>query len=286
MPAPTHLLERAYQLISAKQLQSAELVLDAVVRVEPQNVDAWKAYLWILHCQGGVDWLKERILKTRELSQIDKAILIEYYLFLGQPMNKTSNFTNTDTAIDSMQEKEEISYTAETSIRFELIDMLDYPTEFDKKGPLTKPHQREYYNTFILDIAIGALKALSRHPMGMKITAYIQRMSGQTMNFIRNPKTACIGFLESPHFNKYSGAALLILFILGVRLLESSHFWGYLLLGVFIFGGGWWLETFGKGSTTAFSNQVHMYLYENKNKLPEIKETDQEQDQSDMDKDS
>jgi hypothetical protein len=286
MPAPTHLLERAYQLISTKQLQSAELVLDAVVRVEPQNVDAWRAYLWILHCQGGVDWLKERILKTRELSEIDKAILIEYYLFLDQPMNNTSNFTNTNSVIDTIQEKEEISETDETSIHFELIDTLDYPAEIDKKVPLAKPHQREYYNTFILDIAIGALKALSRHPKGVKITASIQSMSARTMNFIRNPKTACFELVESPHFNKYSGAVLLILFILGVRLLESGHFWGYLLLGVFIFGGVRWLETFGKGSTTALSNQVHIYLYENKNKLPEIKETDQEQNQSDVDKES
>jgi hypothetical protein len=38
MPATIHLLERAYQLINANQIQNAELVLDAVVRVDPKNL--------------------------------------------------------------------------------------------------------------------------------------------------------------------------------------------------------------------------------------------------------
>lgn len=37
MSISSHLLERAYQLIDANQLQNAEMVLDALVRVDPKT---------------------------------------------------------------------------------------------------------------------------------------------------------------------------------------------------------------------------------------------------------
>ena len=43
MSISSHLLERAYQLIDANQLQNAEMVLDALVRVDPKNIPAWEA---------------------------------------------------------------------------------------------------------------------------------------------------------------------------------------------------------------------------------------------------
>ncbi|MFH0959346.1 MAG: tetratricopeptide repeat protein, partial [Pseudomonadota bacterium] len=68
MPISSHLLERAYQLIKARQYENAELVLDAVVRVDPKNVEAWKTYLQIHRDVNDLYWLKERILKTKDLS--------------------------------------------------------------------------------------------------------------------------------------------------------------------------------------------------------------------------
>ena len=72
---------------------------------------------------------------------------------------------------------------------------------------------------------------------------------------------------------------MLALFILGVRLVISSQFFGYLFLGMFVLGGRWWLQNFGNHSTPTLSSQVRVYLHENKNKLPVIKEVEMDQEQ-------
>ena len=119
MPVPIHLLERAYQLINANQIQNAELVLDAVVRVDPQNVEAWKTYLMIHQSQNDLDWLKERILKTKELSEVDKTKLINYYLYLTKQLNGTAEIcrpNRTHSLLLLQEEREEIVATEETAI--------------------------------------------------------------------------------------------------------------------------------------------------------------------------
>ena len=289
MPVPTHLLERAYQLINANQIQNAELVLDAVVRVDPQNVGAWKTYLQIHQGQNDLDWLKERVLKTKELSKADKAELVDYYLYLTQQLNgakevivRTESF-----ALLLQEEKEETTTAEETTIRFELIDVFDYPTKIVKKEISARSRRRAFYNPFAFDIASGALKAMSRDPFGKKIAAYIQKAialpkelrDNVANDLVKNSKDTYLRFSKSPHFEKSVGIALLTLFVLGVRLVVSSHFFGYIFLGMFVIGSGWWLLNFGSRSTTALSSQVRVYLHEHKNNLPVLKgaKIDQEQ---------
>ena len=178
MPLPIHLLERAYQLINANQLQNAELVLDAVVRVDPQNVEAWKTYLLIHQSQNDLDWLKERIIKTKELSEVDKTKLVNYYLYLTkQQYGAKKVIIQTDTFVPFLKEEtEETTTTEETAIQFELIDVFDYPTKICRKEPLTKPRRRAIYNPFTFDIANGILKAISRNHFGKNIADYVQKM--------------------------------------------------------------------------------------------------------------
>ena len=278
MPFPIHLLERAYQLINANQLQNAELVLDAVVRVDPQNVEAWKTYLLIHQSQNDLDWLKERIIKAKELSEVNKTELINYYLYLTQQQEQA--IFRTDSFHPFLQEEaEETATTEETAIQFELIDIFDYPTKIAQKEARTKPRRRAIYNPFTFDITRGILKAMSRNPFGKKIADYIQKMITLANNLVKNPKDTYARFSKSPHFEKYAEVALLALFILGIRLVISSHFLGYIFLGMFFIGGRWWLLNFGSHGTPTLNNQVRVYLHENKNNLPVIKEVEIDQEQ-------
>ncbi len=88
MPISAHLLKRGYQLIDSGQLQNAEMVLDAVVRADPKNVMAWKAYLKIYQYRNDLDWLMERITKTTELSDKDKEDICAYKNFLIQGLSE------------------------------------------------------------------------------------------------------------------------------------------------------------------------------------------------------
>ena len=279
MPVPIHLLERAYQLINANQLQNAELLLDAVVRVDPKNVKAWKTYLMIYQSQNDLDWLKERIIKTKELSEADKTKLINYYLCLSKQLNGAEEVVaRRDTfALLLQEEKEETAIAEKTVPRFELIDTFDYPTKVIKKETRTRPRRRAIYNPFTFDIVSGILKAMARNPLGRKVAIYIQKTIRQVNALIKNPKDTYLRFSKSPHFEKYSEVALLTLFILGVRLVISSHFLGYIFIGMFVMGGRWWLMNFGNHSTSTMSSRVRVYLHENEINLPSIKEMDQEQ---------
>ena len=278
MPAPIHLLERAYQLINANQIQNAELLLDAVVRVDPQNIKAWKTYLMIHQNQTDLDWLKDRILKTRELSETDKAKLLNYHLLLTKQLNgamevsaRTEPFT-----FPLYEETETTDSLINATPQLELIDMFDYPTRIVNNEMRTKPRRRAIYNPFAF-LVTGILETVSRIPLGEKLALYIQQTVIQVKDLVKNPQDVYARLSKSPNFDKYSEVGLLLLFVLGLRLVTSNNFLGYGVLGLFVFGGRWWLIKFGNHSTTNPGSQSRVYLHENKVSLPEIKEINQEQ---------
>jgi len=278
MPAPIHLLERAYQLINANQIQNAELLLDAVVRVDPQNIKAWKTYLMIHQNQTDLDWLKDRILKTRELSETDKAKLLNYHLLLTKQLNgamevsaRTEPFT-----FPLYEETETTDSLINATPQLELIDMFDYPTRIINNEMRTKPRRRAIYNPFAF-LVTGILETVSRIPLGEKLALYIQQTVIQVKDLVKNPQDVYARLSKSPNFDKYSEVGLLLLFVLGLRLVTSNNFLGYGVLGLFVFGGRWWLIKFGNHSTTNPGSQSRVYLHENKVSLPEIKEINQEQ---------
>jgi len=278
MPAPIHLLERAYQLINANQIQNAELLLDAVVRVDPQNIKAWKTYLMIHQNQTDLDWLKDRIVKTRELSETDKAKLLNYHLLLTKQLNgamevsaRTEPFT-----FPLYEETETTDSLINATPQLELIDMFDYPTRIINNEMRTKPRRRAIYNPFAF-LVTGILETVSRIPLGEKLALYIQQTVIQVKDLVKNPQDVYARLSKSPNFDKYSEVGLLLLFVLGLRLVTSNNFLGYGVLGLFVFGGRWWLIKFGNHSTTNPGSQSRVYLHENKVSLPEIKEINQEQ---------
>ncbi len=285
MPAPIHLLERAYQLINANQFQNAELVLDAVVRVDPQNVEAWKTYLMIHQSQNDLDWLKERILKTRELSETSKTELINYHHLLTLQLNGADEVTGRTNSFHLVlhEEKEELFVSKEKVIQFELIDVYDYPTKFSKNESHIKPRSRSrrrtIYNPFAFDFAGSALKAMSRDPFAQQIAKGIQNLIGFAGDFVKDPKNAYDNFSKSPHFEKYTEVALLALFIFSVRLVIAHYFIGYIFLGMFFVGGRWWLLNYGSRNKPTFSNQSRIYLHEDKTNLPLMKEAETPQKQ-------
>lgn len=275
MPIPTHLLERAHQLISANQLQNAELVLDAVVRGDPQNVKAWMTYLQIHQNQNDLDWLKERVLKTNELNETDKTILVTYYHNLTQHLNGSKEATLWTDTFSCLQdeEQEETPAADERIVRFEFIDIFDYPSRIVNLAPRIRPRRRVNSSNLAYDIAKNALKAMLRSPHWEKIAGYIQNIITLTNVFFTNWKDAYIKYSKLPHFENLAGTALLTIFILGVRLVVLDYYIGYIILGMFILGGGWWLSNFGNFGT----GQYRVFQHGNKIILPKIIKADIDQ---------
>jgi hypothetical protein len=128
MPISSHLLERAYQLIDANQIQNAELVLDAVVRVDPKNVDAWEAYLLIYQERNDLEWLMERILKTRELNDQDKEAIFAYQDYLIRRMGEKEQDTGeVEPPYTPVVEQDVEEVAEEGMVMFELIEEFNYP---------------------------------------------------------------------------------------------------------------------------------------------------------------
>ena len=174
MPISAHLLERAYQLVDANQLQNAELVLDAVVRVDPKNVMAWKAYLQIYQDRNDLEWLMDRILKNKELSDKDKADIRAYHDYLIQVLNKCKQ--NTDEAkprrIYSVKPEQEAP-AQDGTIIFELIDEFDFPACKIEREKRKRPRQLFKYNIPLYVWQAVALLALFYAGIRLLVLGYL-----------------------------------------------------------------------------------------------------------------
>lgn len=224
MPISSHLLERAYRLIDAKQMQNAELVLDAVVRVDPQNVEAWVAYMEIHRDYQNLEWLKERILRTREINPQDKSELLLYHAVLIEHLRKleteTPKFVNYN---PSFKPAESAKAPAERSV-FELLSIFNYSTPKAEPAPRRRPARRRFWKD--IDLA-------------------------------------------SP---KQQGIALLLVFILALRLLVTAHpLLGYGLLGIFLFGSIHCLQNYAEQHPFQPNGLTRAYLLEDQTKLTEKK---------------
>lgn len=143
MPISIHLLERAYQLIDTGQLQNAELVLDAVVRADPKNIMAWKAYLQICQETSDLEWLLDRILKNSGLSEKDKADICSFQKYLVQNLFKRRQ--NADEPYPRRISR--ISSPAQQgTVIFELLDEFEYPERQPEQKKRRKARQYFIYN--------------------------------------------------------------------------------------------------------------------------------------------
>jgi hypothetical protein len=131
MPISSHLLERAYQLIDANQLQDAEMVLDALVRVDPKNIPAWEAYLEIHQCCGDLEWGMERVLNIKELSNEEREKILAYQTYLIEHTKEyNENFMKITEKVPSANTPlslESDVASQEGKVMFELLDEYEYP---------------------------------------------------------------------------------------------------------------------------------------------------------------
>ncbi len=279
MSAPTHLLERARQLIAANLFQDAESLLDAVVRVEPENVEAWMTHLRIRQNQHGLDWLKERALKTKELSEADKNEIISYHLYLSQQLSGVrKRIVHANSFTPQQGKKEETPKLEESAVRFELVDVFNYPEQALKIEPRSKPRRRALYSDFFFDILRGILKAAAQDPRGKKTAGYIQNAIALANDFIKNPRDVYAKYAELPHFEKAVAFVLFGIFAAGVRLAISGYFIGYVFLGIFVTASGWLLVNFGNLGANMLIQQTRIYLQENKTELPTLEKVSTEKE--------
>jgi cytochrome b subunit of formate dehydrogenase len=95
-------------------------------------------------------------------------------------------------------------------------------------------------------------------------------------DYINDPGEAYERFSRSAHFKTHVEVSLFVLFILGIRIMMTGSFWGYILLGAFVIGSWRWLTKYTDYST----NQTRVFMQENINSLPEVKEKEEEDRES------
>ncbi len=180
MPISSHLLERAHQLIKAKQYENAALVLDAVVRVDPKNVDAWKSYLQIQSDVCDLNWLKERISRTNELCDADKKNILDYQNYLIQQWTEkeeddaAEKNENTLSYLDDSHEQQEF-------VTLELVDIFDYPELVVEKTYKRKPRKR--YTPRVSAASGHAILLLALLLLGIRLLA-LQHFLGYALLLI------------------------------------------------------------------------------------------------------
>lgn len=269
--APRHLLERAQQFINDEQLQSKEMLLDAVVRVEPQNVEAWKAYLQILWQPSRLEWVKERALKAQELSEDEKSEILDCYLWQALQIRNMSNAAQAqDTNSSAKTEREESALNS----HFEMVNLFGYSSNRISQNLRRKPHRTSY--NFAADIGAGMLNAALRHPWGKKAAKYIERSKQFAAEAWKNPGefyTRCAAF---PYFEKIVGAVLVILFVLGTRLAIQNYFLGYVFLSLFLAAGLQMLPKFFNSNALPLSEQIRVYMQEVEDELFEMEQKEAE----------
>ena len=235
----SHLLERAHKLIDANQLDNAELVLDAVVRTEPTNLIAWIGYIQILKNREGLEWLRQRVSRTKELTDADKNFVFEYYddyeNRLDTSDEKCINFDFIDFAAITPYLKDENNMTDQTSLP-------DSVTQFQTR---TDETTIELLDVFSFQVVTP------------------QTQNDESVHSVDHPA-------PKP---TYQAMVLLIMFFISINLIASGSSIGQVILGLFFVGAIYWLANFNPTINTNHV-QIRTYALENNYEL-EIRNTPQ-----------
>ena len=180
MPISTHLLERAHQLIKAKQYENAALVLDAVVRVDPKNVDAWKSYLQIQSDVCDLNWLKERILRTNDLRDADKKNILDYQNCLIQQWTEREEDDAAEKNENTLSHLDD-DHEQQGFVTLELVDIFDYPELVVEKTRKRKPRRR--YTPRVSAASGHAILLLALLLLGIRLLA-LQHLLGYALLLI------------------------------------------------------------------------------------------------------
>ena len=82
------LLDRVQQLIGASQYSEAQTILDEILRMDPQNMDAWDAYMRMCNTPGEYESLKTYIRKIWATRVHDDDYLFAMQRFLLQRVDE------------------------------------------------------------------------------------------------------------------------------------------------------------------------------------------------------
>ncbi len=82
------LLDRANHLIGLKRYSEAQIILDEVLRLDPQNMEAWDAYLRMCSTRGDFEGLKSYIKMIWETRVRDEDYLMAMQRFLLQRVDE------------------------------------------------------------------------------------------------------------------------------------------------------------------------------------------------------
>ena len=274
MPAAHHLLERAIQFIDDKQLLNAEMLLDAVVRVEPQNVEAWMVYLQILKQQPRLDWVKERALKTRELSEGEKNDIVDCYLWqtLQIRQNSAASQEFNVSAVDAKPDHAARSAQNE----FETMNVFGYSASHADHCSSKRP-SRAVYN-IAADMGAGMVKSAMSHPLGVKAMPYLNAAKKLIFEVLKDPRRAYARYSRTPGFTTVFNGVLALLFLSGVRLAASSYFIGYVLLFVFLVVGFRVMPQILGQYFTPIEPRMRVYMSKTEDSASEVEEELKEQD--------
>ena len=82
------LLDQAHRLIGVRQYSEAELILDEILRMDPQNMDAWDAHMRMCSTLGDYEGLKTYIVKIWDTRVHDDDYLLAMQRFLLQRVDE------------------------------------------------------------------------------------------------------------------------------------------------------------------------------------------------------
>ncbi len=82
------LLDQAYHLIGLRQFSEAQIILDEILRMDPQNMDAWEAYMRMCTTLGDYEGLKNYIKKIWATRVHDDDYLLAMQRFLLQRVDE------------------------------------------------------------------------------------------------------------------------------------------------------------------------------------------------------
>ena len=90
MPSGSELLKQAYALAESGKNDSAIKLLERIVKLEPQRVEAWEFYLQLCASKSELDQIANRIASNSKIDPDDKEDVLRYYRFLLQGKKETA----------------------------------------------------------------------------------------------------------------------------------------------------------------------------------------------------
>ena len=85
------MLDQAYYLIGKNRYSEAQRILDQVLSVDPQNVDAWNAYIHICSTPSDLEVLRKHIIKVWNSKVRDRDYLFATQRFVLQRLEEKRN---------------------------------------------------------------------------------------------------------------------------------------------------------------------------------------------------